>query len=363
MDGRVLIITLALGAFLPAQTPPWKGTVSVENGVTVVKNPKKPAYGDGAITLEEELSIGKPGGEPNYQFSRLWYLAVDDEENIFAMDQADSQVKVFDKKGAFLRAIGKKGEGPGEFLHPNNIFLTPQRELVVEDYIRNLTYFSIEGKYLRTVSTVRIFPIGMELDASGRMIALRNIPDPEKPGKELDLYDPSLDFRKTLATFPQPKPDPSLIRLFLPDVRWALLANGNLVVASREEYEIEIFDLEGKLIRKIIRDCDFVKITDEDVRQKVPKMPEGRKLVVPKYFPAVRSLMADDEGRVYVGTYEKSSGGAFLHDIFDPEGRYIAAVAIKGNPQVWKKQKLYVVDEDKDGFQFIKIYRVVRRFS
>jgi hypothetical protein len=354
-----LILSIALGPALSAQKPQWKGTISNENGVVVVKNPRKPIFGEGAITLEEELSIGKSGGQPNYIFSRLWYLAVDDEDNIYAMDQGDTQVKIFDKKGIFLRAIGNKGAGPGELQNPNNIFITNRRELVVEDFIRNLTYYTPDGKYLRALSTVGIFPIGILLDSFGRIFALRNIQNPEKPGKEVDLYDQNLKFLKTIVTVPQPRPDPALIEPFRPGIQWALLGDGSLVISSGEDYELDVFNVEGKLIRKIIRDYDFVKITDEDVKQRVPKLPEGRKLVVPKYFPAVRSLTTDDEGRIFVSTYEKPVESTFINDVFNSSGRYIARVALKGKPQVWKKHKLYAIEEDQEGFPVVKRYRVL----
>jgi hypothetical protein len=359
-----LIMILESGLALTAQKPAWKGTISTENGIVVVKNPKNPTYEEGAFSFVHDLSIGMPGGpagQAKAPFSRLWYLAVDDEENIYAMDQGDSQVKVFDAKGFFKRAIGRKGQGPGEFLHPNNIFLTSRRELVVEDYIRNLTYFTADGRHLRSLSTVRIFPVGVQVHADGRILALRNIPDPEKAGREIDLYDPELGFLKTLAAFPQQKPDPTLIEPFRPDVRWALSKNGTLIVSSGEEYDIDVFDLDGRLIRKIVRDYDLVRITDEDIKSRVPKVPEGRKVVAPKYFPAIRSLMMDEEGRILAGTYDKRAEGSFVYDIFDPAGKYVAKAAIKGKLQVWTKNRLYAVDEDEEGLQFISRYREAGR--
>jgi hypothetical protein len=355
--GVILLIALCLG--FSKQKPQWKGTISDEAGVAVTKNPKKPAFGERAITLEEELSIGKPGGTEGQLFSRLWYLAVDDEENIYAMDQGETQVKVFDKKGLFLRTIGRKGAGPGELLNPNNIFITSRPELVVEDFIRNLTFYTPDGKYIRALSIVGIFPIGILLDPSGRIFALRNIQNPEKPGKKVDLYDPGLNFLKTIVAVPERKPDPGLLEPFRPAIQWAILNNGNLVISSGVEYELNVFNVEGKLVRKIIRDYDFVRITDEDVKQRVSKALEGRKLVVPKYFPAIRSLSTDDEGRIFVGTYEKPADGTFVNDVFDSAGKYIAAVALKGKPQIWKKHKLYAIEEDEEGFSVVKRYRLV----
>ena len=351
-----IILSLALCPGFSAQKSQWKGAISHEGGVEVVKNPKKPALEEGAFSIGEDLSIGKPGGTDGYRFSRLWSLTVDDEENIYAMDQGETQVKVFNKKGNFLKTIGRKGAGPGELQNPNEIFISSRPELVVEDYIRNLTYYTPDGRYLRALSTVRIFPIGILLDSSGRIFALRNMPNSGTPGKEVDLYDQNLNFLKTIVSVSQPKPDPALIEPFRGDIQWGLLNDGSIVVSSGDDYELDVFNVEGKLIRKIIKDCDFVRIADEDVKQRVPRIPEGRKLVVPKNFPAIRSLSTDDEGRIFVGTYENRGKGLFVNDVFDSTGRFVAEIALKGRAQVWKKHKLYTIEEDEDGYPFIRRY-------
>ena len=45
-----------------AQKARWKGTIEEVDGVTVVKNPKEPMYGEDVFNLEEELSIGEAEG-------------------------------------------------------------------------------------------------------------------------------------------------------------------------------------------------------------------------------------------------------------------------------------------------------------
>lgn len=127
----------------------------------VIINPKEPLYGEYVFKIEEDLVIGVKEGKKEYMFSRLWYLAVDDEENIYAMDQGETHVKVYTKNGTFLRAIGEKGEGPSELLNPNRIFITGDNQLVIEDFIRNLTYYSLGGEHIRTQSTAKIFLVGI----------------------------------------------------------------------------------------------------------------------------------------------------------------------------------------------------------
>jgi len=354
----LFLFALIVSAAGERQKIEWKESVDEKDGVKTVKTPKKPIYGEDVFSLEEELCIGKSNGKQEYLFSRLWYLAVDDEENIYAMDQGESQVKVFDKNGAYLRAIGKRGEGPGELANPNEIFITGGNQLVVEDYIRCLTYYSLEGKFIRAQSTTKIFPTAILVDSIGHILAMTNINQPDKSGKEIVLYDENLNYIKTVISIPKPRPNPQILELFQPEINWALSKDNSVIISFKEEFELQVFNAQGKLVKKITKEYEPVKVTEEDVKQRVRKVPEGRKLVVPKYFPAIHSLTADDEGRIFVHTYEKAGEGKFDNDVFDSEGRYIAKLPLKDILQVWKKQKLYSIEEDGEGFQFIKRYKV-----
>ena len=48
------------------QKAKWKAKIEREDGVFVVKSPKKLMYGEDIFSLEEELSIGKAGGRDEY---------------------------------------------------------------------------------------------------------------------------------------------------------------------------------------------------------------------------------------------------------------------------------------------------------
>ena len=61
----------------------WKGKIEVESGVTIVKNPNKPVYGEIKFELEEELSIGNDR-DNNYLFYRVRDVTIDSQGNIFA---------------------------------------------------------------------------------------------------------------------------------------------------------------------------------------------------------------------------------------------------------------------------------------
>jgi hypothetical protein len=48
--------------------------------------------------------------------------------------------------------------------------------------------------------------------------------------------------------------------------------------------------------------------------------------------------------------------------VFDSEGKYIARISLKSRPIVWKNNKLFTIEEDGDGFQFVKRYKVTWKY-
>jgi hypothetical protein len=94
-----------------------------------------------------------------------------------------------------------------------------------------------------------------------------------------------------------------------------------VIVSHKEEYELQIFNFKGELVKIIKKEFEPIKVTEEDVKLRVRRVPEGRKLVIPKYFPAIHSLITDDEGRVFAYTFEKDGNGKYFNDVFDQEGR------------------------------------------
>ena len=354
----VFIMAISFGG----QKAEWKGTIEKIDGITVIKNRKEPMYSEDVFSVEEELYIGDTEGKGNYVFNHLSYLAVDNEENIYAMDQGETHVKVFDKNGTFVRIIGKRGEGPGELLQPNEIFILDNNQLIIEDYIRNLTYYSLEGEYIKAQSTTKIFPIAILVNSQGKILAITNINEPDKSGKEIGLYDENLNHLKNLISDPKPKPNPQILKTFQPKINWALLKDDQIVISYKADYELQIFDAQGKLTKKITKEHEPVRITEEDKKQRVRRVSEGRKLVVPKYFPAIHSITTDDEGRIFVRTYKKIGERKYYNDVFDSEGRCIAKVALKDRLKVWKKNKLYTIEEDEEGYQKIKRYKVTWKY-
>ncbi len=349
--------------------------IKKENGVTVVYNPKTPAPPPGSpksLTLQSDLTIGDQTSDENSSFSQLRSIQVDDHENIYALDMKEIKIKVFDKNGEFVRSFGKKGQGPGEIGTPIRMEMTPSGNLVIYDMGNNkFIFFSLDGTCLKETLTGKYWAlIRFKFDSKGCLYADTRTYEETKMSSELKKFDPDFKPLLTVATFTEER-NPRAITPFSTSFAIQRTQNDNLIWMNTTKYEFTIVDGEGKVVKKIIRDCVPVKITDA-IKERLTKedlgdrgLPPGYKYEVPSHFPPVYYFVIDDEDRLYVCTYahEEKDGDYWpYYDVFDAEGRYIARFCHPRGEMVFtvKKNKLYcMVQESEEGIPLVKRYSMI----
>jgi len=353
-----IILMLASFTLCRNQQIEWKGSIDEVDGVTIVKNHKEPIYSENVLDLKEELSIGEAGGNSAYMFSQIRDIAIDEAGRFYVLDMKERHIKVFDEKGRYLRTIGKKGQGPGELGIPAFMSITNQNEVVVEDPgNRRLTYYALNGDFLSSISTAKMTIVQTKIDSLGNILGI--VLNIEKDASEIRKFDP--DFNRSLCSFgtePLPR-DYQAYNPFKSHMRWAVKPDDSVICGFPAKYELQVFNPEGQLTRKITKQYDPARITREEIEEVEKRVPPGRKLEIPKHHdPFVRFSLAD-EGRIFVQTREKTDDRKQdYYDIFDREGRYIAKVPLAMRPRIWKKDKLYTIEEDEEGFQVVKRYKV-----
>jgi hypothetical protein len=369
---RLLFLTLVISFIIgfsacSQQRSEWAGKIEEIDGVTVVKNTKEPIFSDEVFNLVEDLSIGKVEGQEEYIFSQISAVDVDDNERIYVADMLPAHIKVFDRNGEYLRTIGRKGQGPGEMQMPYFVQITSENEVLVQDLgTQRIIYFTPDGEFLRQkpIGTTR-FPILIKADSYGNFIGIVSLAPPPIGGKIINKYDSNFNILMLIVEDEQGTKgvlDIAKISCFC-DVS----PNDNVIWGNSKEYVLHILNPEGLLIKRIIKDSDPLKFTenDKDMYKERYADAEKRGLVLnfPGHYPEFKDIFADDKERIFVQTYQRIEGekSFFFHDVFDADGKYIAKVPVLANLNrnaVWKKDKLYTIDEDDNGLPLIKRYKV-----
>ena len=348
------LIVLACGQ----QKDKWQGTIQEVDGVTIVMNPEDPIHNAESFEMIEELSIGEREGREEYMFQRLFTLAVNANEDIYVLDYQANHIRKFDKEGEYISTIGKSGQGPGELQAPRSLFCSDQGELVVGD-INRVSYFTLDGEFLRSTAYKGGMIIIRDMDSEGNFYAF-DIVGAENV-YEVKKFDSEFNHITSFGTSPLPNPNED--NPFFSVLRFDIIQGTRLVSGYAEEgYVLEIKDTSGNLMRKIEKEYTPLEPTQEDVEEQTADDPPEmkRKLSVPKYFPPFRIMMADDEGRIYVYTYERTPDREkYYYDIFDTEGKYIFKIPFESRPHVIKKNRIYTIDEDEDGYEYVMRYKVI----
>jgi len=69
-----------------------------------------------------------------------------DADHLYIVDAQDGAVKIFTKNGEFLRAVGRKGHGPGELTFPSGVSVIGGRLYVADKFNYRIQAFDRAGK-------------------------------------------------------------------------------------------------------------------------------------------------------------------------------------------------------------------------
>lgn len=334
----------------------WQGTIKEVDGLIVVKNPIEPVYKKNIFQLQEELSIGKSDNEKDYIFENVSSVAVDNENNIYVVDNKACMVRVFTENGIHLRDIGRRGQGPGEFFYPVGIQITSDNELCVSGD-RYLIFFSLEGEYKRRIH-VTFHNLRPMLNSQGNIISRTDILG-EKKRLELNKYNKDGEKIITLVGMEIEMPL-SKYDLYYHFICYTVLKDDTVVWALNKKYELMFINQKDELYMKVEKKYSPIKLRQKsiDAIKRNQKEDVTRTHIIPEFYPPIYYIHSDDEGKIYVNTYEVDLENRGYYDVFNSEGKYITKIILKDFPACWHRGKLYTIEADEDGFKYVQRYKV-----
>lgn len=388
MRRALFIFTLSALLIPVACSEKMESAASVEviDGVEHVHNTGTPLYPDRSVTFEEDLSIG---GEDYEMLSRPMNLVVDKEGHIFIADNQDQSIKVFGPDGEFIRSIGRKGEGPGEFSYVGyQAFIPDGRLLVMDAMASRLSLFDAEGTYLVSHHWTQRNSRPLYATDSSCVMSEFVFGEGKDPLEERTLFVKKYDFEgNEILNFGEFLAEEMKIHresraggggitfgISVPHSSHSIFAadqaRERLYHCINDEYMIEVFDENGKVIRRLDRPYEPLPFTSEDAeefRSQYAQSESMKKMVQGVPMPAVKAItprmLVDEGGNLWVETYEKKKvddKDFTAYDIFNPDGFYEAKVWVDVRPNLFVNGKMYCFHTDKEtGYRLVKRYRVV----
>jgi hypothetical protein len=347
----------------PDDSPAGPPLVRDSAGVVIVEN--RIAPGDApewALSPQPELSIGVAQGALEYQLHRVGGVATLDDGAVALVNAGTGEVRIFEPDGSFRLAMGRSGEGPGEFGSPGALQARGDR-LFVWDARPDLnlgpprlTVFTTDGEL---VTTARFEAVASTLSApslrfvypDGSLLVRRDEQEYPPSGYRqlyLSLWRMNAE-GEVLDSLPrEPLQRMGLLELtrggrslqpmgFAPRTHVAG-DDGGYWVGTAERHEIRHHGASGALERIVRWRGPELAVPSEAVR--VARQGAGDffadvdAMEFSETFPAYETIFVDRTGAVWVQTYRTAGDTPAATEwlVFDPEGRLAGRATLPAQP-------------------------------
>lgn len=364
----------------------------IEDGVEVVLNRNIPLNSENnknEIIISELFTIDTEDPDTTAlgltdigQFMGGDCFDIDKNGNIFllCLQNPEHFIYKFDSQGQFLFALGREGQGPGEFSQQIrlNIYTNSfgREEIVVTDESnRKFLRLDLQGNVIEEKKTDSAL-LSVNPLPNGNYLVFRRIFDAE--GKYLAVYPLSLadsEFNILKELDSQKIPNPmagEMLKGTYHVFSWCVSDQKIYTGFQERGYDIYVYDFDGNIIRKIRKEFTPVPIS-EDHKKKFMAQFENpmfddirKKIYFPDYMPAYHAFFCDDKGGIFVMSYEKGINPTdFIYDIFDGKGILTGRIPLRIHQDeagVYAKitsDRLYALEEKESGYKRLAVYAII----
>jgi hypothetical protein len=318
-----------------------------------------------SINIEKELTLGESPGGQTALFQSIRSFRVDKLGNIYVLDSRAPKLIKFDGRGNVLFSIGRKGQGPGEFMVPIMMELGKQNSILVYDLgNRRLTYFSADtGALLEEKSTARLGRLfRVDDDSQGDFYGYQILYEPGKKVLIISKFSPSLEPIKEIFRL-EDKQLGNEVKPYAPNLQFRVLSDDGLLVANDGEFKFYWHDAKGGLVRTAITNYRPVEFTTADKERYLKALtadggppPKDQIFVFPDKYPPIEHLITDDCDNIFIRTYDADQEGRHYYEAFRKDGKPLGRFPLGFNVTCVVGNKMYSVERDDNGFDRIHRY-------
>ena len=110
------------------------------------------------ITAEPALQIGVVEGDHNYELFRVTGAVWLSDGRVVVVNGGTAELRYYDREGRFLRRVGGRGKGPGEFTALTRVYRAAGDTVLGYDawYLDRLSVFDERGDFVRNIAGRRL---------------------------------------------------------------------------------------------------------------------------------------------------------------------------------------------------------------
>ncbi len=308
----------------------------------------------GVIRLDLLYKVGELDGPPEYALGSVHQIVPGPDGGFFACDVQDMQVRSYDSNGTFVREVGRRGAGPGEYAWCASMLLVGDTALLISDANNGrLVLFDLDGRFKRTVAWPSAYPVVASDTDRGFWSAefRRGRGGDEKSWNMLVKYGPGR-VAVDSATLPSVRQAPGIytfwvatsdgtLRTQLSDSIWSVGPGGGVATARAEAYRVRVLAGDGT-VTNLERDLPPLEYRDNERTEWLRFISEQRlqpQAPLPDVKPAVRELRQDELSRVWV----KVADTAYRAEEDNTAGRRVFSYREQGVWDLWNgRSELFI---------------------
>jgi hypothetical protein len=318
---------------------------TTENGVEVIINHLEPyrIRGEpGGLKVKEEFTIDTERPDlAELGLIEVRAFDVDSAGNIYLFQMPKTQAKLIfqlDRQGNFLRSFGQLGQGPGEVQFPSYLGVNGSDQILIWDSgaLKLLVFDSRGGLIKETRLGIEIRALGGPTFLENGYLLVRETGETAGQGDpyqvSINLYDLQFKPVRAIGRYRLLEPLAADKISAFPKIPTLGISKSRIYVGNAQTgYEISVYDLEGKLLRKIRKEHKPVKVPQnmkKEVLERLGDHPLSKKLFFPENMPVFQYFFTDDQERLFVVTPEIGPSGQYISDVFNAEGVFIARASL-----------------------------------
>ncbi|MGW8265097.1 MAG: hypothetical protein ACWGSQ_01950 [Longimicrobiales bacterium] len=366
-------------------------------GVEIVESLQR-AWEEGEgwrVGSEPLLRIGVVEGEVAYQFTGVTGAVRLSDGGVAVADGGTQEVRFFGPDGGFLRSVGRRGGGPGEFTGLSDLGKDASARIWAYDFsLRRITWLDEAGEITALTSLgmepAMINPVGALPDGTFVLKQLWGAEQTSQASSTGLRRDPIAVVRfdvdgslvDTLGLFPGREvvltdEGGRGVMNTPPFARNAstTLRGDRVVVGPQSRFELLEIGPEGRVLRVVRARETATPVGPEqleayiqgrlrtapperhaEIRRSLEDMP------VPETIPPYGGILGDEDGNLWVGAWAMYPEVAGSWEVFDPNGVWLGAVRTPPgiDPRAIGSEWLLGVERDDLDVEYVVVYPLIK---